>query len=1401
MDIKKTFPFLFIACLHALPQSPQVVSGELETLLQTSESLELKVSDKTMIEWEDFSIQMNETARFIQPTEQSILVNRVMGNAPIEIFGALKSNGQVILINPNGVVFGKNSQVDVNTLMASTFDLNKDLFFSTGELDFTGSSIHSIVNEGVLRASDCIGLFAHQVVQNGIIDSGKSAALVASNDFIVKSTDLDRIHVRTYSPNASISLEGSISIPGGTVDILGTTVLLKPSSLVDVSSLQSGKGGTITIWSDLETHTFGTILAKGGSYGGDGGFIEVSSKGHLNPQGIISTLAPMGNTGTLLLDPTNVCIANNGGVDTCTAGPGYAFACNAATPCGFLGATIDSGNLTAFLAGNNVTISTNAATDQGQAGLLTVRAGANINWNSGNSLTLISASNMVINANIQESNAVNTAANRVTLISGANITLQPLLSGIIVPPANSVSVGSQNGGTLVNAAGNILLQGSLVDIQGQAQIGYWPPGIAPIVSTGDIVVNCGGNLSLLTGTTNQTSALIGHGAFNIAGPILGPGPEWATMGADITVNVGGNAILTAITNFPAFRSYAHIGHGANTLFYSANDNQDGNIAVNIGGNLSLFANGSGNAAAIGHGFVQVIGVAGTVPSISGNIDVNVGGDISMTTGPIQTSDTAIGHHLFQAGPIITAITGNLHVCARNVTIAPAASGAASNIIGHNTQTVTTFTGTYLIDIRGDLVMTDPNVTNNSVFIGTLGNTITNIIPNVTMYMAVGGNATLTSQFNTVTNFGIGFASNTGGASSLFLMVGGNLTAQGPQSVTIGCRGGDCNVAVGGNFFVNATGSPSTVGTNSQGLTRLFAGGNLIGQGNVTFGATRTPGFIFSASDDFRAGGNMQIPASITLPAVGGFINMIYGHAFQAGELYTANTIVDPPQNFLTFCPVLGTSAATTAACSAFTTPSTLNFNVRSGPLRVSMDTGQTDLANFCDGLCPNAMTIGPGGTFTFTNVALNHPDNVVFGAGQLTLNQALTSTGTVAGTNLGQVSIPFGVVMNACQDLTISPAANITATVANAPISLTADANSNCSGDIHLQANVTSNNGDVFLSAGRGTFNCASSNCNCVRAQGLPICPAGSSIIQSGTSQVSSGSGTIYATAATDITISGSNPSMASTTGNIFLTAGHDLTINQRIQTTQAGGGIFAFAGNNTTLSPLSAGTLVSTLGEIRMVTGRNMVLETNAIILSTQGPVTLVVDNNHPVMVTPLAPPVDNTNYGSFTMNAGSGVSSGNNQPLRIYTAISQASNTSGVNVFNLIDPTAMLNGYSVYDPLFGYPTQLFNDTAYEQYCSYFGCPFPYTYFGSGFPFTIFYKPCLISVMTQATIVVDEFLIDLHPYNEFPGWLEHFWVQYRSDNQTSSSLSLLPSEGYTLRRRHLNIIHQPKTWTVLLPE
>jgi filamentous hemagglutinin family protein len=101
--------------------------------------------------WSSFNISSNGWVQFEQPNSSSVALNRIFDLNPTQIFGKLTANGQIYLINQNGILFGRGSQVDVHTLIASTLNIS-DSDFMNGALNFTAQDYQTTGNTKYLSA-------------------------------------------------------------------------------------------------------------------------------------------------------------------------------------------------------------------------------------------------------------------------------------------------------------------------------------------------------------------------------------------------------------------------------------------------------------------------------------------------------------------------------------------------------------------------------------------------------------------------------------------------------------------------------------------------------------------------------------------------------------------------------------------------------------------------------------------------------------------------------------------------------------------------------------------------------------------------------------------------------------------------------------------------------------------------------------------------------------------------------------------------------------------------------------------------------------------------------------------------------------------------------------------------
>ncbi len=105
------------------PSGPNVVAGT-ATFAANGNTLTVTNSPSAIIYWQSFNIGAGNTTRFIQQSTTSNVLNRVLDANPSVILGSLTSNGNVFLINPNGIIFGASARSDVGGLTAITLALS-----------------------------------------------------------------------------------------------------------------------------------------------------------------------------------------------------------------------------------------------------------------------------------------------------------------------------------------------------------------------------------------------------------------------------------------------------------------------------------------------------------------------------------------------------------------------------------------------------------------------------------------------------------------------------------------------------------------------------------------------------------------------------------------------------------------------------------------------------------------------------------------------------------------------------------------------------------------------------------------------------------------------------------------------------------------------------------------------------------------------------------------------------------------------------------------------------------------------------------------------------------------------------------------------------------------------------
>ncbi len=492
-----------------------------------------QLTNKAIIDWQRFNVDANELVKFIQPNQSAVLLNRVVGSDPSRILGRLQANGQLFLVNPNGILFGPNSRVDVGSLMATTLSISNQDFLS-GNYSFQqdpGFNPASVVNQGEIQVSDegYVILSAPLVNNEGLIVANLGKVTLAAGT--VTTVALDGRHLVSYqvqgpesatavqagtiragnvdleSSGATTLTEGSLT-HGGDLRVLGSNVtvsgtvesengtLLVGGNLRGEGPEQNSKttkvdgsisgADTIVVWSDERTDVSGTLQAAN--------FIETSSHQDLQVTGSVNA------GGEWLLDPADIAIVNGAGstnnisvglINTALSG-GTSVTINAGVPSSTVGTVSDtfSGGSITMAAGVNILMST-SNTDA----TLTLTAG--------------NGSNITLDGNITRDASGTGALNVILGGIGTIVTLNGNIdldgSGTDGNFSNSGPAGINQTGTVDLGSGNLSLNA-----------GFGPISLAN-VTAGNVTVISSQNITLGSVTATGTATITAGGSMNELG--------------------------------------------------------------------------------------------------------------------------------------------------------------------------------------------------------------------------------------------------------------------------------------------------------------------------------------------------------------------------------------------------------------------------------------------------------------------------------------------------------------------------------------------------------------------------------------------------------------------------------------------------------------------------------------------------------------------------------------------------------------------------------------------------------------------------------------------------------------------------------------------------------------------
>ncbi len=889
---------------NALPTSGTVVQGA-ASMAQSASQLNITQStQRAAINWQSFDIGSQARVQIYQPNAQSVLLNRVVGATPSQIFGQMQANGHVILVNPNGVLFGKDGSVNAGGFTASTLNISDANFMAGNMVYERNGSTAGIVNEGNITTAPggYVALLGATVSNEGSIKTQGGSVVMGAGETIkvpVSGTGRIKLELTPAAINASVSNSGSIVTDGGQVYMQALALnraaaqILQSGSIdttgekggdvhvladgghirvdgrIKANSTDGTAGGTIMIGRRDETKTVDgetvtqTILAavsdvSGAQLESRGGFVETSGD-WLATKGV-TVLAK-----DWLLDPTDIKIVANDTPTPPTASSNVGGITGTTTfqdstttgASEVLKADIES----AINGGTNVTISTTNGPGTGQ-GNITIETALTFNNIGSQDATLkLEAKNGIIqnsNASITETG---TDPNRKLV--HVVMTAEGLPGGVPIA-AGATNVNSKgitiNGNITTN--GKITLTGTSYAPSGGSGLGVNSNGT--LTAGGDVLVtgtakggSTGANVRNIisnggTVTVIGTSAT-GAGATTTTGSISAAGDVTVTgtsSGAATGANTGS---ITSTNGSVEVTGTSVSGSGTTTSAINAKNN------VNVKGTSNSGA-GVGSIGAIGTTSTPIGGTV-TVEGYSSATSVastNINAAITATGDVVIKGIGAAKHGVFLNGNV-TSKAGGIEVTGDTLTAGYTTHGASASGLGVGGSG--TLTAEKNIKVTG-------NTTSDAAVKAFAAYTSNNGNVEITGTSGQSNGVNLTSMI-TAKNGKVDLTGTSGGPTA---GVNINAAAAGIEAGSYSVQGTSANSAgvnINGTWTNKATFTSTSTTFDSfiEGKTTSGGAGVVVGDGTLTINsaatAASTKGKVFVRNTfDSKAGVNLYQKAKI-----------------------------------------------------------------------------------------------------------------------------------------------------------------------------------------------------------------------------------------------------------------------------------------------------------------------------------------------------------------------------------------------------------------------------------------------------------------------------------------------------------------------------------------------------------
>ncbi|WP_443134893.1 beta strand repeat-containing protein [Herbaspirillum sp. CF444] len=863
--------------MNTLPTGGAITYGN-ATITQNGNTLNInQTSGQAIGSFTTFSIGSNAVVDISQPNAAAAFLARVTGSDPSLIYGLLKSNGTVALINQNGILVGPTGVVDVARFIASTLNIS-DSDFLAGRLTFNnGATAGSVENQGTIKSATggSVYLIGANVTNSGVITSPNGEILLAAGQTVqLVDTATPGVSVNVTGSAGSVTNLGTISAAAGRIGIAaglinnsgninassvvsdGGRIFLRASqnltttasSNISADGASTGKGGSVVLYSDGAAYIDGDVSAQGAA--GKGGYVETSGLKSLD----VVKVPTVGSGGQWYIDPYDLeVVSDSFAPNNTTADPVNAISSSGDS------SKIRASTIVGLLNGGTDVTLTTGNSGGSDAGNITVSANINKVGASNSNLTLNAQNNISINANITSSgSALNLTLNSYyrgddsgshdVNVNHADISLN---GGVLTVTNGNSTSHSGNGGLNLNNGSRLLLT--------QASSGLMA-GDVTVDGTSSLLISQG-SASVGTFTNSGTANISGSGTINVSGDVNNH--NLLNLSGSGNVNISGSINNTDTGTINVDATSLHFNQ-TNSLNTSGNFNVNGGTLTVQGGNVSGNVNVA-SGAAFNLNYMNVGNATGAT-SFTGTGSMAWAGNITLL------SDITLAAN----GPSLTLNGGNPEF-----------------VLAYSGQTPRTLITNNTVTVNGRASLDPGVIWNNS------GTVNINALNQEGDRLSLGGNAqfnnlqggtiNLTGPTSLIANAGdfnnqAGATLNLGTCSTLDVGSNAKFANAGNITMQVASKILASNAANSGIISGNGTITSSGVFTNS-GVVTLGDNGSLTATSFAnSLGATVNGTGAVSVSGDFNNNGIVALGTAGSIAAVN--FNNNNGGAVNGNGTYT-----------------------------------------------------------------------------------------------------------------------------------------------------------------------------------------------------------------------------------------------------------------------------------------------------------------------------------------------------------------------------------------------------------------------------------------------------------------------------------------------------------------------------------